>query len=168
MYQPVLRGERVVLRSWREEDVEFVLSVASDPLIPLISEVPSDPDMDGALAFIAAQRDRIEAGGGWAWAITSVTGEMLGYVRALWISRSAGRASIGYWTHSANRRAGSTADAVKAAADWLLTEGGVARLEAYIEPWNVGSIGVAESAGFEEEGLMKSFAPLNGERRDAY
>jgi ribosomal-protein-alanine N-acetyltransferase len=168
MLQPVLRRERVMLRSWREEDVAFVLSVASDPLIPLISEVPNDPDMDGALAFIAAQRDRIETGRGWAWATTSVAGDVLGYVGALWISEPAGRASIGYWTRNANRRGGFTTEAVTAAADWLLTDGGVARLEAFIEPWNVGSIRVAESAGFEKEGLMKSFAPLNGERRDAY
>ena len=157
-----------MLRHWRDEDVDFVLSVVSDPLIPLISEVPSDPTSDGALAFIAAQRDRIQAGHGWAWAITSVTGDVLGYVGALWIAEPAGRASIGYWTHNANRRGGFTADAVRLAADWLLTEGDVARLEAFIEPWNVGSIRVAESAGFEKEGLMRSFAPLNGERRDAY
>jgi ribosomal-protein-alanine N-acetyltransferase len=27
---------------------------------------------------------------------------------------------------------------------------------------------VAERAGFEKEGLMRSFAPFNGERKDAY
>ncbi len=64
MHQPVLRRERVTLRPWRDDDVDFVLSVASDPLTGLIR--------------------------------------------------------------------------------------------------------VAESAGFEKEGLMKPFAPLNGERRDAY
>jgi ribosomal-protein-alanine N-acetyltransferase len=128
----------------------------------------ASPGRRGALAFIAAQGDRLKAGHGWAWAITSVTGDVLGHVGALWIAQPAGRASIGYWTHNANRRGGFTADAVAAAADWLLTEGGVARLEAFIEPWNVGSIRVAECAGFEKEGLMKSFAPLNGERKDAY
>ncbi len=75
---------------------------------------------------------------------------------------------MGYWTHEARRRGGFTTEAVTTAAKWLLTEGGVARLEAFIEPWNVGSIRVAERAGFEKEGLMRSFAPLNGERRDAY
>jgi RimJ/RimL family protein N-acetyltransferase len=89
-------------------------------------------------------------------------------VGALWISQSAGRASIGYWTHTDKRQGGVTSEAVTDAADWLLTEGGVARLEAFIEPWNVGSIRVAERAGFEKEGLMKSFAPLNGQRRDTY
>ena len=59
-------------------------------------------------------------------------------------------------------------DAVTTASDWLLVDGGVARLEAYIEPWNTGSVRVAERAGYEREGLMKSFAPIGGRRRDAY
>ena len=64
--------------------------------------------------------------------------------------------------------AGFTAEAVAIASDWLATEGGVARLEAFIEPWNIGSIRVAERARFEREGLMRSFAPFHGERKDAY
>ena len=168
MLQPVIRSERVTLRPWGEDDLDFVLSVVSDPLIPLISEVPSAPDVDGARAFIAAQSDRYRTGNGWAWAITSPSGVAIGYVGALWIAQPAGRASIGYWTHADNRRGGVTSEAVTAVADWLLADGDVARLEAFIEPWNVGSIRVAERAGFEREGLMKSFAPLNGERRDAY
>lgn len=168
MDQPTLHGERVTVRPWQESDVDFVLSVASDPLIPLISDVPSEPDPDRAAAFIVAQRDRVAAGRGWAWAACSADGAVTGYVGALWIAPSAGRASIGYWTRGAERRAGSTTDAVTTVADWLLADGGVVRLEAFIEPQNLGSIRVAERAGFEREGLMRSFAPLGGVRRDAY
>jgi RimJ/RimL family protein N-acetyltransferase len=56
---------------------------------------------------------------------------------------------------------------VRTVADWVLTQAGVARLEAFIEPWNTGSIRVAEMAGFQREGLMRSFAPLGGIRKDA-
>lgn len=157
-----------MLRPWVDDDLSTVLSVASDPLIPLISEVPSAPDVEGARAFIAAQNTRFQAGNGWAWAITSTAGVAIGYVGALWIAQSAGRASIGYWTHAEYRRSGVTSEAVTAAADWLLGGGEVARLEAFIEPWNVGSVRVAERAGFQKEGLMRSFAPLNGARIDAY
>jgi RimJ/RimL family protein N-acetyltransferase len=57
---------------------------------------------------------------------------------------------------------------VRTVADWVLTQAGVARLEAFIEPWNIGSIRVAEAAGFQREGLMRSFAPLGGIRKDAF
>ncbi|MGH3479754.1 MAG: GNAT family N-acetyltransferase [Nocardioidaceae bacterium] len=59
--------------------------------------MPSEPDPDGALAFITAQQARFDAGLGWAWAITSSNEDVVGYVGALWIAKPAGRASIGYW-----------------------------------------------------------------------
>lgn len=157
------------MRRWRETDTGFVLSVTDDPLIPLISQVPGEPDAAGARAFVEAQNARIEEGRGWAWAVTRPeTGEAIGYVGALWVAEPAARASIGYWIGAASRRGGTAADAVGAAAAWLLSGAGVVRLEAYVEPWNEGSIRVAERAGFEREGLMRSFAPIGGVRRDAY
>jgi ribosomal-protein-alanine N-acetyltransferase len=167
--QPEIDGARVRLRPWRASDVDFVLSVTTDPLIPLISQVPDHPDPAGALAFVEAQTARFGQGRGWAWAVVPLGEEQpVGYVGALWVARPAARASIGYWTGAAGRRTGLTADAVGAASAWLLARAAVVRLEAYIEPWNVGSMRVAEKAGFEREGLMRSFAPIGGERRDAY
>jgi RimJ/RimL family protein N-acetyltransferase len=164
-----IRGKLTRLRPWRVTDVDFVLSVTSDPLIPLISQVPPEPDREGALAFVAAQNARVESEKGWAWAVVPLGQDTpVGFVGALWVARPAGRASIGYWTGAAGRRGGLTTDAVRAASDWLLSEAGVARLEAYIEPWNEGSLRVAERAGFQREGLMRSFAPIGGRRRDAY
>ena len=43
---------------------------------------------------------------------------------------------------------------------------GVARIELWIEPENVGSQQVAEAAGFKREGPMRSFMPVGGRRRD--
>lgn len=166
---PTLAGEKVGLRSWSDADVGFVLSVCDDPLIPLISEVPDEPSATGALAFVAAQVARRAEGRGWAWAVVPTRGAAtMGYVGALWISEPAGRASIGYWKAATARRNGYTLDAVRTATDWLLTQGHVARIEAFIEPWNIASVVVAEQAGFQREGLMRSFAPLGDSRRDAY
>ncbi len=75
---------------------------------------------------------------------------------------------MGYWTHEARRRGGFTTEAVTTAAKWLLTEGGWHGWRRSLNLGTSGSIRVAERAGFEKEGLMRSFAPLNGERRDAY
>jgi hypothetical protein len=36
----------------------------------------------------------------------------------------------------------------------------------YIEPWNAGSIGTAERAGYEREGLLRSHQEIGGRRRD--
>ncbi|XVV17437.1 GNAT family N-acetyltransferase [Actinoplanes sp. CA-131856] len=164
-----LQGRLTTLRPWRDTDIDFILTLTSDPLIPLISHIPATHDPDAARAFITAQNTRHTQGHGWAWAVVPHHHDHpTGYVGALWTARTAGRASIGYWTGGQARRTGLTTDAVTTAATWLLTHTGVARLEAYIEPWNTASARVAEKAGFQREGLMKSFAPIGGERKDAY
>ena len=166
---PELHGSRVLLRPWRLDDVSFVVAVSDDPLVPPISEIPAHCDAEAARWFIDAQRRRAEEGRGWAWALVPEGhGLPAGYIGALWVSRPAGRASIGYWTAAGSRRSGLTSDGVRLAADWLMRAGAVERLEAYIEPHNAASMRVAEKAGFEREGLMRSFAPIGGRRRDTY
>jgi hypothetical protein len=40
------------------------------------------------------------------------------------------------------------------------------RIELYIEPWNTSSIRVAEAAGCQREGLLRSHQEIGGTRRD--
>jgi len=44
---------------------------------------------------------------------------------------------------------------------------GFARVEAWVEPSNVASIGVLESGGFEPEGRLRSFLTIGSTRSDA-
>jgi RimJ/RimL family protein N-acetyltransferase len=170
MDHPRLVGVLSRLREWREDDIESIYSVTDDPVIPLISEIPRGRrDRTLALRFVASQHKRLADKQGWGFAFTGCDDdEAVGYVGVLWIAKPAGRASIGYWSCPRGRRRGLTTDAVRTVADWVLTQAGVARLEAFIEPWNTGSIRVAEAAGFQREGLMRSFAPLGGIRKDAF
>jgi RimJ/RimL family protein N-acetyltransferase len=43
---------------------------------------------------------------------------------------------------------------------------GLYRVELYIEPWNAGSIRVAQAAGYQREGLLRSHQEIGGIRRD--
>jgi ribosomal-protein-alanine N-acetyltransferase len=40
------------------------------------------------------------------------------------------------------------------------------RIELYIEPWNNSSIHVAEAAGYQREGLLRSYLEIGGTRQD--
>ena len=40
------------------------------------------------------------------------------------------------------------------------------RLELLIEPWNTASVRTAERAGYEREGLLRSYLEIGGRRRD--
>ena len=66
---PVLTHEHVRLRGFQESDVDLVISVASDPLIPLITTVPATGGRGDARAYIARQHERLTSGVGYSFAI---------------------------------------------------------------------------------------------------
>jgi RimJ/RimL family protein N-acetyltransferase len=64
------------------------------------------------------------------------------------------------------RGRGFTADALRTLTRWLIDEVGVLRVELVIEPANIASCRVAESAGFLAEGVLRSRFVLHGRRAD--
>jgi RimJ/RimL family protein N-acetyltransferase len=39
-------------------------------------------------------------------------------------------------------------------------------MQLHIEPWNTASVRTAERAGYEREGLLRSYLEIGGQRRD--
>ena len=85
-------------------------------------------------------------------------------VRSGWLKDDDGRASVGYWVV----RRGAAGYAARALARWAHQELQVPRLELYVEPWNTASIRTAENAGYQREGLLRSWQEVGGTRRDMY
>lgn len=165
---PELTGRRVVLRPFRDSDVDAVLEAATDPLIPLITTIPARVDVSGALAYIERQRDRLPAGIGHSFAVADRRDpdEAVGQI-GLWLrDAGSGRGRIGYWIRPSRRRRGLAADALATLAGWAAGLTWVRRLEVLVEPGNEGSWRAAESAGFQLEGVLRSFEPVGGEQRD--
>lgn len=78
---PTLEGRRVTLRPFRESDAPLVQSVADDPLIPLITTVPTSGSLEDALAYIDRQHERLTSGAGYSFAIANhETDEMIGQI----------------------------------------------------------------------------------------
>jgi RimJ/RimL family protein N-acetyltransferase len=166
---PVISRPPIVLRAFRDSDAALVQSVATDPLIPLITSVPASGDRADALAFIVRQHRRLSAGQGYSFAITeAASGTPVGQA-GLWLrDADHGRASIGYWIAAPHRRRGYTTAALDAISRWGLTLDGIERLELYAEPWNEGSWRAAERAGYHREGLLRRWQYVGPERRDMY
>ena len=53
-------------------------------------------------------------------------------------------------------------------SEWALTLPGLDRLELYVEPWNEGSWRAAERAGFQREGLLRSWERVGSEPKDMF
>ena len=141
-----------------EADAPLVQSVADDPLIPLITTVPTTGTREDVLAYIARQHDRLRTGAGYSFAIADPsTDEAFGQV-GVWTSEIAqGRARTGYWIASPFRRRGFARAALASAARWALGLEEIRRLELHVEPWNEGSWRTAEACGFAREGLLRSW-----------
>jgi [ribosomal protein S5]-alanine N-acetyltransferase len=166
---PVLTRSPVLLRAFTADDLDLVRSVASDPVIPLITTVPTSGTVADALAFIDRQHERLASGAGYSFAICDeATGEAVGQI-GLWLhDLASGRASTGYWIGPTRRRRGYAVAALEAISRWGLTLDGVHRIELQVEPWNEGSWRAAERVGYVREGLMRSWRQVGAERRDLY
>ncbi len=167
MVQPDIDGGVVWLRDFGPDDIDLVLSASTDPLIPLITTVPPVPDEDQARAYITRQNGRLPSGVGYAYAIARTSDDAaVGYIGLSLVE--SGRASIGYWIGPSHRGHGYAASALRALGEWALTARSIPRLELYVEPWNEASIHTAEAAGFEREGLMRSWRLVGDARRDMW
>jgi [ribosomal protein S5]-alanine N-acetyltransferase len=166
---PVLTYKHVRLRGFQESDVDLIVSVASDPLIPLITTVLATGSRDDALAYIARQHERLTSGVGCSFAVAdSATDEAVGQI-GLWTrDLGHGRASVGFWIAPAHRRRGYVIAALCAVSRWALTLDGIERLELHAEPWNEGSWKAAERVGYLREGLLRGWLAVGGQRRDVY
>jgi RimJ/RimL family protein N-acetyltransferase len=160
-----LRGEGIVLRPWRLEDVPAVTAACQDAEIARwLSFVPEPYTEEDARFYIedcmAAEDDRKP------FAITDTeTGEVIGSID-LRINRMQ-TGHVGYWLAAEARGRGLTTAALRALSRWAIEELGLGRVELVTDPDNIASQRVAEKAGFTREGVLRSIL-LNrdGSRRD--
>jgi [ribosomal protein S5]-alanine N-acetyltransferase len=177
----VIAGNGIRLRPWRDDDLSALRAVAEDPYAQLLTGL-TPGDEEGARAYLEAMVKDIRRvrGLGYSFAIADDdTGEAVGSI-GMWLRAVApdgatgyreeahGRGSLGYWSVPARRRSGVATEALRIISPWALSLGSVERLELFIETSNVGSWRAAERAGYQREGLLRSFQRIGGERRDMF
>ncbi|GAA3668592.1 GNAT family N-acetyltransferase [Yimella lutea] len=168
-HMPLIETGSIRLRQFAPKDSPLVASVSDDPLIPLITTVPSNPEPAELEAYLARQHGRFSQGWGYSFAIADRdTDDAVGQLSLALRNLSFGRASVGYWIVPAQRRQGRARAALAAITDWALRFDQVHRLELYVEPWNEGSWRTAEACGYEREGLLRSWEWVGDQRRDMY
>lgn len=161
------RHGSVLLREFTDEDVQLAVELGRDPYVPLIGSLSAHASIEEALDWIHRQQGRYAEGAGLAFAVADAnTNEAVGTI-GLWLRNlAAGRASAGYSVPASRRGRGVASNALRAVTSFAWTVPELHRIELYIEPWNTGSIRVAESAGYRREGLLRSYQEIGGSRRD--
>jgi RimJ/RimL family protein N-acetyltransferase len=77
------------------------------------------------------------------------------------------RAELGIWVAPGRRGSGLGAQALRLAAQWLLTDCGLERVQLLTEPDNQAMRRAALAAGFADEGILRAYLREHGERVDA-
>lgn len=161
-----LMGDGVMLRPFRDSDVEMLCDLATDPYVPLIGSLPANADRAAALGFIERQHQRLTTGVGYSFCVADRADQAVG-TAGLWVADlPQGRASVGYCVAPRFRGQGTARGALRALTEFAWTLPELFRIEAYIEPWNIGSIRTAEACGYVREGLLRSHQPIGDRRAD--
>jgi [ribosomal protein S5]-alanine N-acetyltransferase len=165
---PPLTDRVVVLRRWAATDIGCVEEASRDPRIPEGTTVPASFTEAEGLAWIERQWARAENGEGVSLAIADAgSDEALGIV-VLLLRPQPGSAAIGYWVIKRARGRRLASRAVALLARWALTDAGLARVEALVEPDNTASQRVLEGVGFHREGHLRSYLVFDERRADAF
>jgi len=164
---PPLSNSTIRLRPWTLRDLPAVEQASHDPYIPTTTSVPAIYSDEAGRAWIERQERHATTRPGVVLCIAdAVTDQPLGLI-ALWLeNRARGRASFGYWVIPAARGQGAATEAVHLLGAWAFAALCIARLEILLEPHNVASQRVAARAGFQREGLLRSYEEFHGRRLD--
>jgi ribosomal-protein-alanine N-acetyltransferase len=165
---PPLTDGVVLLRRWAATDLACVEEGSRDPRIPQGTTVPASFTEAEGLAWIERQWGRADNGEGLSLAIADAgSGAALGAV-VLLFRRQPDTVEIGYWLIERARGRGLAWCAVALLAPWALTDAGLARVEALVEPDNTASQRVLEGVGFRREGRLRSYLVFDERRADAF
>lgn len=157
--QPTLTDGVISLRPWRPDDAPAVFTACQDPEIPRFVPIPQPYTMADATWFVTTSRDESMTGPSAHFAIVDPTSDaLLGAIsRHGPRAGTSHRAAVGYWLAPEARGRGVATRAVRLLTDWTFRTTGVIRLELYTDMQNERSGRVALRAGFEPEGLRRSW-----------
>jgi RimJ/RimL family protein N-acetyltransferase len=164
---PELSDGATLLRRWSLDDLACIEEASTDARIPEGTTVPAIYSADAGRAFIERQWSRLDNGEGLSLAISSsVTSTAIGLI-VLTLRPQSGVAGVGYWVVPSQRGQGHAPRAVRLVTHWALSDAGLSRVEAWVEPDNTASQQVLISAGYEHEGTLRSFLSFPTRRADA-
>jgi RimJ/RimL family protein N-acetyltransferase len=163
-----LKTNGLILRPWMVDDVPAIVEACSDPEIPRwIPMIPSPYGEEDAQSFIGLAHENWERGEGYNFAIVDAAdGRLAGSIAVRILRFRTGH--FGYWVARDARGRGVATEALRALCRWAVDSLDVKRLELLTDPENLASQRVAEKAGFQREGLLRSSLEYrDGRRRDS-
>jgi RimJ/RimL family protein N-acetyltransferase len=154
---PPLTDGVVTLRPWGEDgDVEVITAACNDPAIAtFLDQIPSPYTADDAREYIELTRVAWDEGTMTNFAMT-MDGRAVGSIGVRWYEPEQGNAEVGYWVAPDARGLGVCTSALRLVARWVFEQPGMERLQLRADEANEPSNRVAQKAGFQREGVLRS------------
>jgi RimJ/RimL family protein N-acetyltransferase len=163
---PVVRGERVVLRPWREDDVPRLVEQSRDPLAQRwLPDLPRPYGVEQAVTSLLERRTGMAEGRLVSWCVADPADDRsVGAIDLFGLNRHGNDAEMGYLLHPAARGRGLMTEAVRLAVRHAVVpvdDGGLglARIGVRAARENAASRAVAERVGFREIGVQREMDP---------
>ncbi len=156
---PPLSDGVVTLRQWRHDDVgELVACLDGDEEIARwLDMIPQPYGETEARLWVDQATSYWSEGTAAPFAVVGAGGgELLGGVGFRWVGEEHGVGEVGYWIRERERGRGLTTRAVNLISRWACEELGCERLQLRADEENGPSQRVAEKAGFQREGVLRS------------
>jgi RimJ/RimL family protein N-acetyltransferase len=156
-----LVGERVVLRPERAEDADVLArAFADDPALGAMMGI--EPEQENAewlrSTFAEDGDDGDERKAYWFVIAHPESGETLGEIGLVGISRPNRRAGLSILVLPGSRRAGVGREAIELLVGWAQGELGLHRIELHTLPENAPMQALAEASGFVREGVLRDYS----------
>jgi len=163
-----LARQGVALRRLRARDAgPFAAAFRDDPELGIVIGAEEDPTENGVRRFIARQPGLRARGEFLGMAVTDASKRpFLGHVMLHTLAWRHRRGEVGYWLVPEARGRGIGSAAVSLVVEWAFDELRLERIEITTTPDNTAARALAQSLGFEEEGVMIARNLERGKRVD--
>ena len=166
---PEIKTQRLLLRCITKSDAPELFKMRSDPEVMQWLDREPFKELSEAEDFIETKiLANLQKNDGILWVIAlAEEPEILIGTTGFWrLDKEHYRAEIGYMLKSEFWRKGIAKEAIIATLDWCFTSTQIHSIEANINPENIGSAKVLESAGFVQEAHFKENYYFNGVFKD--
>jgi [ribosomal protein S5]-alanine N-acetyltransferase len=153
---PTLETERFVLRQIKQDDSKEIFQYFSKDEVTKFYDLESFTNIEQAEELIHRWNQRFENNQGIRWGITLRSeGSVIGTCGFHGWAKNHCKIEIGYELTPEYWQQGFMTEVIPKIIEFGFNNLGLNRIEAFVEPENIGSRKVLEKVGFREEGILK-------------